>query len=154
VIGLPAARLRLASLHGLKSLMKLCSAQPFSPKSAQPLPRHQRGIGIVGILFVLVVLAFAGVVGMQAAPTVLEYTKIKKAAEKASNEADVQAVRASFEKSVLIDDIKSISSKDLKIDKANRAAAHERFTVSFAYDKEIPIYGPVFLLIKYSGSTK
>ena len=42
--------------------------------------------------------------------------------------------------------ISSISGKDLEITKEN-----ERLVIRFAYDKEIPLVEPVFLLVKYQG---
>jgi hypothetical protein len=54
-----------------------------------------------------------------------------------------------FDKAAQIDDIKSISGKDLDVAKNNG-----RTTVSFAYSKEIHISGPAYLLLKYNGQTK
>ena len=31
---------------------------------------------------------------------------------------------------------------------------NDQIVVSFAYDKEIELFGPVYLLIKYSGSSR
>jgi hypothetical protein len=45
--------------------------------------------------------------------------------------------------------ISSITSKDLAITKEN-----DRVVISFAYDKEVPIAGPVYLLIKYEGRSQ
>jgi hypothetical protein len=45
--------------------------------------------------------------------------------------------------------IKSISGKDLEITKEN-----DKVVIRFAYDSEIELMDPVFLLIKYKGSSK
>ena len=42
--------------------------------------------------------------------------------------------------------ISSISAKDLEITKEN-----DRLVIRFAYDKEIPLVEPVYLLLKYRG---
>ena len=42
-----------------------------------------------------------------------------------------------------------ISGKDLAITKEN-----DRVVIGFAYNKEVPIAGPVFLLIKYEGRSQ
>ena len=56
-------------------------------------------------------------------------------------------IRASFERQKDIEySISSISSKDLDITKEN-----DRIVVRFAYEKEIELMSPVFLLIKYEG---
>ena len=45
--------------------------------------------------------------------------------------------------------IVSVLGKELDITKEN-----ERVVISFAYEKEIELVGPVFLLIKYAGRSK
>ncbi len=45
--------------------------------------------------------------------------------------------------------ITAISGKDLVITKEN-----DKVVIGFAYDKEVPIYGPVFILIKYEGRSR
>ena len=45
--------------------------------------------------------------------------------------------------------ISSISGEDLQITKEN-----DQVVISFNYDKEVPIMGPVYLLIKYEGRSK
>jgi len=45
--------------------------------------------------------------------------------------------------------VTSISGKDLEITKVN-----DKVVISFAYNKEIELFSPVFLLIKYEGRTK
>jgi hypothetical protein len=45
--------------------------------------------------------------------------------------------------------ITAIAGKDLVITKEN-----DRVVISFAYDKVVPIWGPVNLLLKYQGSSR
>jgi hypothetical protein len=62
----------------------------------------------------------------------------------------VPEIRTAFDKQKEIEySIVSISGKDLQVTKEN-----ERVIVGFAYDKEVPLYGPVSLLIHYEGRTK
>ena len=59
----------------------------------------------------------------------------------------VSGIRAAFERQKDVEyAIQSIGSKDLDITKEN-----DRIVVRFAYDKEIEVMSPVFLLIKYEG---
>jgi Domain of unknown function (DUF4845) len=116
---------------------------------SETLKSRQRGISFIGLLIIAAVLAFAGVIGAQAVPTVIEFQAIKKAAHKAANEGATPAdVRRIFDKSQAIDDFKSIAGKDLDVTKAG-----DKVVVGFAYNKEIPIGGPAFLLLKYAYST-
>ena len=110
---------------------------------------RQSGISFIGLLFVVGVLACLLVLGAQAFPTVVEYQAILKAAQKASQGNTVPEVRLIFDKAAQIDDIKSIDAKDLDISKAG-----DQVVVKFAYNKEIHMFGPAFLLLKYAGQSK
>lgn len=110
---------------------------------------QQRGISLIGLLFVGVVLAFVGVIGAQVVPTLIEYQAILKAAKKAANESSTVAeVRASFDRSQNIEDFKAIMGKDLEVTKNG-----DKIVVSFAYNKEIHLVGPAYLVLKYEGTT-
>jgi len=109
----------------------------------------QRGISFIGLLFVVGVLACVGVLAAQAFPTVVEYQAILKAAQKASNGNSVPEVRQIFQKAADIDDIHSITDKDLEVSKNG-----DKVVVKFAYNKEIHMFGPAFLLLKYQGQSK
>ncbi|MBE7941960.1 MULTISPECIES: DUF4845 domain-containing protein [Ramlibacter] len=110
---------------------------------------RQRGISFFGLVVVVAALVFLGVLGAQVFPTVIEYQAIAKAAQKASDGNTVAEVRQIFDKAAEIDDIKSITGKDLDISKDG-----DRVVVGFAYNKEIHMFGPAFLLIKYAGKSK
>ncbi len=113
------------------------------------LKRQQHGMTFVGLLIVGVVIVYSGVVLAQVAPTYIEYLAIHKAAEKAAAGSTVADVRTIFDKAAQIDDIKSISGKDLTVAKEG-----ERVVVSYAYTREIPLAGPAYLVMKYQGRSK
>jgi Tfp pilus assembly protein PilE len=117
--------------------------------TGRSMKSSQRGISLIGLLFVGVVLAFVGVVGAQAVPTYLEYQAILRAAKKAATQGGtVLEIRSAFDRAQSIDDFKSISGKDLDISKNG-----DKVVVSFAYDKEIHMGGPAYLLLRYAGSS-
>ena len=107
---------------------------------------RQRGISFIGLLFVAAVLGCAGVVLAQVIPTVIEYQAIGKAANKAAEGNTVPEVRALFDRAQAVDDFKSVSGKDLDVRKVG-----DRVVVSFAYDREIHLAGPAYLVLKYKG---
>ena len=114
-------------------------------------PQQQRGFSLFGLLFWGVLIAFVGVVGARTFPTVLEYYTIKRVIDRiaVTNPATVPAVRAEFERAQQIEySIVSISAQDLVVSKEN-----DKLKISFAYDKQIDLAGPVFLLIKYEGQS-
>jgi len=113
------------------------------------LSSKQQGASLTSMLFVGGVLAFLGVVGAQVIPTYVEYQTIGKAVEKASQSDSIADLRNVFDKAAHIDNIKSITAKDLEVSKAG-----EKWVISFAYSKEIHLGGPAFLLLKYTGRSK
>jgi len=111
---------------------------------------RQRGISFIGLVFVASILAMAGVVAAQVFPTAIEFLAVQKAAQKAANEGQTPAeIRSVFDKASQIDDIKSISSKDLDISKQG-----DKIVVAFSYEREIHLVGPAFLTLKYEGRSK
>ncbi|MCE2658904.1 MAG: DUF4845 domain-containing protein [Rubrivivax sp.] len=104
------------------------------------------------MLTAAIVVSFLAYVGLQVAPTVNEYVTIKRAVDKiaASSPASIAEIRSAFETQKNIEyAISSISGSDLKISKEN-----DRFVIAFQYERELPLGGPVFLLLKYQGRSK
>ena len=113
------------------------------------MKQRQRGISLIGLLFVGGVIACALLIGAQVAPTMIEFQAITKAATTAKGGNTVPEVRSIFDKAAQIDDIKSISGKDLVVSKEG-----DKTVVTFAYTREIHLAGPAYLLLKYDGRSK
>lgn len=114
-----------------------------------PRRRQQRGISLFGLMFWAIVVAFVGYIAVVVFPTVLEYFTIQRTVNRIvmDSPTTVAEVRAAFERQKAVEySITSIGSSDLDITKQN-----DRLVIDFAYEKEIPIVGPVYLLIKYEG---
>ena len=116
--------------------------------------RHgaQRGMSLIGLLAWAIIVGFIGYVAVRVLPTVNEYMTIQRAVDRVASEAPptVGEVRRAFDRQKDIEyAISSISGKDLEVTKEN-----EKLVIRFAYDKEIPIVEPVYLLLKYKGSSK
>jgi hypothetical protein len=114
--------------------------------------RSERGITLFGLLFWAIIIGFVALLGLRVLPTINEYFTIKRAVEQiaASGQTTVPEIRAAFEKQVQIEySIQSITSKDLEITKVN-----DKVVIAFAYNKEIEIMSPVYLLIKYEGRSR
>jgi len=110
--------------------------------------RRQRGVTLFGLLFWAVIVGFLALIGMRVLPTLNEYFTIKRTVNKIATEGStVPEIRNAFERQKDIEySIVSISAKDLVITKEN-----DKVVVSFAYDKEVELVKPVFLLIKFEG---
>lgn len=113
------------------------------------LQRQQQGLTFVGLLIVGILIAYSGVILAQVAPTYIEYLAVQKAVDKASAGSTVAEVRSIFDKAATIDDIRTVSGKDLAVGKEG-----DRVVVSFAYVREIHLAGPAHLVMKYEGRSK
>ncbi len=111
--------------------------------------RYQQGITLVGLIVVLAVIGAIAVLAMKVTPTVTEYFSIKKAiASVKAAGGSVPEMRAAFNRQAEVGYIDAIDGKDLDIVKNG-----DDTEISFAYQKTIPLGGPVSLLIDYAGST-
>ena len=111
--------------------------------------RAERGITLIGLLLWAIVVAFVALMIVRVLPTVNEYSTILRAVQQIAKAAPstVAEARNAFEKQKEIEySISSIGGKDLAVTKEN-----EKVVIRFAYDKEVEIFEPVFLLIKYRG---
>lgn len=118
----------------------------------QATHRRQRGVTLFGLLLWAIIIGFVALLAMRVFPTVNEFLTIKRTVNKIAAEGltTVPEIRAAFERQKTIEySIQSIGGKDLDITKEN-----EKVVISFAYNKEVEIMNPVFLLLKYEGSSK
>jgi Tfp pilus assembly protein PilX len=116
------------------------------------LRSRSRGITLIGLLFWAILVAFVALIVVRVLPTVNEYSTILRAVQKIAqaSPSTVAEARAAFEKQKEVEySISSIGGKDLQVTKEN-----EKVVIRFAYDKEVEIFEPVFLLIKYRGEGK
>jgi len=110
---------------------------------------RQRGLSFLGLLVIGGLLAVIGVITAQVVPTVIEYQAVINAANKASGGNSVAEVRNIFDKVAAVDDIKSITGKEIEVSKEG-----EKIVVSFSYQREIHLAGPGYLTLKYSGRSR
>ena len=114
--------------------------------------RTQRGVTLFGLMLWAIVVGFVALVSMRVLPTLNEYFTIQKAINKIARENGntVPQIRQSFDKQKEIEyAIQAIGGKDLNVTKEN-----DNVVISFAYDKEVELLKPVYLLIKYEGRSK
>jgi len=113
---------------------------------------RQRGVTLFGLMFWAVLIGFGGYLLVRPLPTMNESFTIQRTVDKvaASQPATVSEARMAFDRQREIEySIVSITGKDLQITKEN-----DRVVIAFAYNKEVPIGGPVYLLLKYEGRSK
>jgi hypothetical protein len=114
--------------------------------------RRQRGITLFGLLFWAVIVGAVAVLLMKLFPAVNEYRTIQTMvnAVASSGASSVPEVRSSFDQRRSIEyGVDAITGKDLEVTKDN-----DKIVISFAYDKEIELMDPVFLVIKFKGHSR
>jgi len=113
--------------------------------------RHQRGVSLSGLLVWGTVIAAVALLGIRVAPDVIDYYKIKKiVASTAANSSGktVPEIRAIFAKYADVDQIDTITGADLDISKESN-----QVVIAFEYEKRIPLFLNVSLLIDFQGSS-
>ncbi len=111
--------------------------------------RQQRGVSLFGLITILMLLGFVGLLAAQVLPTYSEYRSIMTAIVKAKEVGgSVHEIQTSFAKQAAVAYIESVKPADLEITKENGI-----FQVSFAYEKKIHIAGPMSIVMDYKGST-
>jgi hypothetical protein len=111
--------------------------------------RRQSGLGIISLIFVGLIIVALLIIGAKLVPAITEYLAIEKAVKQIRLDAStVPELRKAFDRYAQIDDIKSITGKDLDITKES-----DKVVISYAYSYQIPIADNVRLVIDFSGAT-
>jgi hypothetical protein len=115
-----------------------------------PFARRERGLSLIGLLIFGVIAVMLVVVGMRVLPTALEFAAIKRAVERiaVSGEKSTVEIQRAFDRSAAVDDIVSIRGRDLQVVRDGA-----KVTISFRYEKRIPLFGPASLLLDYQGTS-
>ena len=115
------------------------------------MKRSQSGITLIGLMFWAVILCSFALVIMKVVPAVMEFQTIQKMVTTAAGAGTtVPEIRAAFDRDKSVQyNVEAISSRDLEVTKEN-----DKIVVKFAYDKEIELIEPIYLLIKFHGQSK
>ena len=111
--------------------------------------RRQSGVTLLGLLFWAVLIGSFALVTMKVFPAVTEYRTILSMVNKISDSGGttVPEIRAAFDRATAVEyGVTSIKSSDLEVTKEN-----DKVVISFAYNREIVLIEPVYLLIKFEG---
>ena len=113
--------------------------------------KHQRGVALSGLIFWGIVITLVAVLGMKVVPTTIEYYKIlkdiKATVAKVGPDATVADVRKTFDNFATVDQL------DFPPEQLDVSKEKGKIVVSFDYDKRIPLFSNVSLVINYKGST-
>jgi len=114
------------------------------------MAKKQQGLSLLGLIATLFIAVVVVLFALKIIPSFLEFRTAKTAIELIAPTAQTPAeARRSFENRAAIDDITTISPKDLEITREG-----SQLVIAFAYRKEVPLFGPVGLYIDYAASSK
>ena len=109
--------------------------------------RGQRGLSMIGFLFVAAVIVVVAIVGFRMVPSYVEYYTVQSAVEKSLRDAPdptAAVVKKSFEKYIAADYIDSVTASDLVVVKEGNVV-----TASVAWQKQLYMVGNVSLLLDF-----
>ena len=113
-------------------------------------PYKQRGLSLIGFIFLAAVVAFVMFTAFRCVPAWTEYFSLKKVLQATANEfgvdAPAAAIRASFEKRSYIDDL-PVKGADIEVRKDAG-----RISLAVAYQRKVPVAGNMSLLFDFEAS--
>jgi hypothetical protein len=131
----------------MRFYQSVCGRQPIAP-------RRQRGMTFIGLLCILALLGLIGYAGLRLVPLYLNYMKVARsmdatASELKSDNPDAGAIRRSLEKHWQIEDIDSVSAKEVEIVKNEGGVS-----LHLAYDDAAPYIQNVSLSVHFDKTVK
>ena len=112
---------------------------------------RQRGLSMVGFLFVAVVVVVCIMVGFRVAPAYIEYYSVTKALEDALYTAkdlnSAAEIRSAFQRKADAGYIESVQSRDIDITKSKNEV-----TASASWTRKLPLVANVSLFLEFEAS--
>ena len=112
----------------------------------------QLGVSLAGLMAGAVIFIALAIVAMKLGPSYLEFAAIKKAVVAIAQEkagGTVADVRKTFDARATIDDISTVSGKDLDVTKDGGG-----LVIVAAYRKEVPLVSNLGIYIDFRASSK
>ncbi len=110
---------------------------------------QQQGLTLVGLIFLLVIVAMIGLLALKVVPAVSEYLTVKRLIVSSKDAGTTpREIQAAFDRGADVGYVTSIAGRDLDITRDGNG-----FEISFAYEKKIPLVGPASLLLEFEGTT-
>jgi len=111
----------------------------------------QRGLSMIGFLFVAIVVVTVAMIGFRVAPAYIEYYSVNKALEKALYETkdlnSTMEIRKNFQKIADAGYIESVTEKDIEIVKNKN-----EITASASWTRKLPLVANASLLLDFEAS--
>ncbi|MCC7326330.1 MAG: DUF4845 domain-containing protein [Burkholderiales bacterium] len=114
------------------------------------MQRRQRGLSMIGFLFVAIVLMVVALLTFRMAPAYIEFYTVQKALEAAladTNDPTLTNVRRAMDRKLSADYAEAISAKDVNVVKNGNVV-----TASVSWEKRLPLVYNVSLLLEFDAS--
>ncbi len=115
--------------------------------------KRQQGATFLGMAIIAGILIFVAIIGMKMVPAYIEFMSVKKVLHAMNQDSlstmSKKEIKDSYTKRASIDDIKSVTSDDLVIEKDEAGAT----VVSTQYKVIKPIMGNVSVIIDFAASS-
>ncbi|HWR78413.1 MAG TPA: DUF4845 domain-containing protein [Thiobacillus sp.] len=114
---------------------------------------QQRGLTMIGFLFVAVVLVAVAMLAMKLVPAYIEFFSVKKILATMGHESDLRSksnaeIRSDFVKRANVGYVTVVKPEDLTIDRSSGAPV-----ISADYAFRTKLFGNVSLVVDFSAST-
>jgi|GEM_PF-837502 len=122
-------------------------------KRVKQVVRGQRGISFVGLIFVLLVLAFVGLIGLRLFPFYMTSFKVDKAVtavveDPSMRDESVRAIVRSIVKRLDIDDVTFITEKNFN-DYVVLSNNDGKIVIDVYYNEEAHLFANIFLRVEF-----
>jgi Tfp pilus assembly protein PilE len=111
--------------------------------------RAQRGLSMIGFLFVAAVMLVVALLAFRMIPSYIEYYTIQKALESAladTNDPTLYNVRRAMERKLNADYADAVSAKDVEVTRAGNV-----ITAAVSWEKKLPLVHNVSLLLEFDA---
>lgn len=109
--------------------------------------KRQRGLTLIGLIFMLMLGGLTLLVAAKLMPVYLEFYAVKRLIHEISSSGDnsnPKSIQAAFDRRANIESITSIRGNDLQIDKAGNG-----YAISAAWERKVPIVSNVSALMEF-----
>ena len=111
---------------------------------------RQRGLSIIGFLFVSAVVLAVALLAFRMMPAYIEYFTIQKALEGSladSNDLSVVSIRKAMDRRLSADYADAVTAKDVEVSKNGNT-----ITASVSWEKKLPVVKNVSILLEFDAS--
>lgn len=118
-----------------------------------PMQSQQRGLSMIGFLFVAVVLVAIAMLAMKLVPAYIEFFSVKKILATMGQEADIRSksngeIRSDFSRRANVGYVTVVKPEHLTIDRRGGTPI-----ISADYEFRTKLFGNVSLVVDFSAST-